>query len=54
MQDGKQTLLAVGDVILGPNPDYYFAPSKTVLKKADLLLGSLRSLTTDKGRYCRC
>ena len=35
------TLLAVGDVILGPNPEYYFSPTKQYLKTADVLLGQL-------------
>ncbi len=48
MPSGKQTFLAVGDLILGPNPEYYFAPSTAVLKKADLLLGQLEVPYTDR------
>ncbi len=48
MQSHEQTFLAVGDVILGPNPEYYFAPSKAILKKADVLLGQLEVPYTDR------
>jgi len=41
MPRGISKFLAVGDVILGPNPEYYFSPSKAVLKTADVLLGQL-------------
>ena len=41
MPRGIGKFLAVGDVILGPNPEYYFSPSKAVLKTADVLLGQL-------------
>lgn len=42
------TFLAVGDVILGPNPGYYFSPTKSVLKTADVLLGQLEVPYTDR------
>jgi poly-gamma-glutamate capsule biosynthesis protein CapA/YwtB (metallophosphatase superfamily) len=41
MQRRPLTLMAVGDIILGPKPQYYFSPSKAVLKSADLLMGQL-------------
>lgn len=47
--DGKlTTFLAVGDVILGPNPEFYFSPSKKVLQEADLLLGQLEVPYTER------
>jgi hypothetical protein len=46
---GKQlSFLAVGDVIIGPNPEFYFAPVNMVLKKADLLLGQLEVPYTER------
>jgi poly-gamma-glutamate capsule biosynthesis protein CapA/YwtB (metallophosphatase superfamily) len=42
------TFLAVGDVILGPDPEYYFRPSKNVLQEADLLLGQLEVPYTER------
>jgi len=42
------TFLAVGDVILGPNPGYYFSPTKSVLKTADVLLGQLEVPYTER------
>jgi hypothetical protein len=42
------TFLAVGDVILGPNPEYYFSPTKRVLKTADVLLGQLEVPYTNR------
>jgi poly-gamma-glutamate capsule biosynthesis protein CapA/YwtB (metallophosphatase superfamily) len=41
MPQGMLTFLAVGDIILGPNPDYYFSLSRAALKTADVLLGQL-------------
>ena len=41
MKSKRLSLLAVGDVILGPDPDFYFQPSKPVLKSADLVMGQL-------------
>jgi hypothetical protein len=39
---GKRlTFLSVGDLVLGPDPDFYFAPSKAVMQDADILLGQL-------------
>lgn len=33
--------MAVGDVIIGPDPEFYFSPSKHVLENADIVLGQL-------------
>jgi hypothetical protein len=48
MQNREQSFLAVGDVIIGPNPDFYFAPSRSVLKTADMLLGQLEVPYSDR------
>lgn len=48
MQAKRLTFLAVGDIILGPNPDYYFSPTRAVLNKADILLGQLEVPYTDR------
>ncbi len=48
MTQRSLSLLAVGDVILGPNPEYYFAPSKAELKTADLLMGQLEVPYTNR------
>jgi hypothetical protein len=41
MSNKPLTFLAVGDVIFGPNAEYYFAPTKQVLKNGDVVLGQL-------------
>ncbi|MDD1750754.1 MAG: CapA family protein, partial [Methanothrix sp.] len=46
------TFLAVGDVILGPDPEYYFSPSKATLKTADVLLGQLEVPYTIRDANC--
>jgi poly-gamma-glutamate capsule biosynthesis protein CapA/YwtB (metallophosphatase superfamily) len=44
----RLTYLSVGDLVLGPDPEYYFAPSKSVLKDADILLGQLEVPYTNR------
>ncbi|MBN2049681.1 MAG: CapA family protein [Spirochaetales bacterium] len=44
----KQTMLAAGDIILGKDPEKYFAGVDTVLKKVDLSLGQLEVPYSDK------
>jgi hypothetical protein len=48
MQTGQQSFLAVGDIIIGPDPEFYFAPSKNILKQAEVLLGQLEVPHTDR------
>ena len=48
MQSERLKLLAVGDIILGPNPEFYFLPSKSVLKTADILYGQLEVPYTNR------
>ena len=48
MQPRPLTFLAVGDVILGPNPEYYFSLSKPVLKAADVVSGQLEVPYTNR------
>ena len=48
MSSRPLVFLAVGDVILGPNPEYYFSPSKSVLKTADVLSGQLEVPYTNR------
>jgi hypothetical protein len=52
MPRGTLTFLAVGDVILGPDPEYYFSPSKATLKTADVLLGQLEVPYTIRDANC--
>ncbi len=48
MTSKELTFMAVGDIILGPNPDFYFAPGRAVLKTADVLLGQLEVPHSDR------
>jgi hypothetical protein len=48
MSSRPLTLLAVGDVIFGPNADFYFSPTKQALKNADVVLGQLEVPFTNR------
>jgi len=48
MNDTRVTLLHVGDIILGPDPEPYFAEVKPTLLAADLLVGQLEVTHTTR------
>ena len=48
MSSKQQNFLAVGDVILGPNPEVLFPLIEPTLKTADILFGQLEVTHTNK------
>ena len=48
MSSNTQTLLATGDIILGPDTDVYFDDVKSTLKSSDMLIGQLEVTHSDK------
>jgi hypothetical protein len=44
------SLLAMGDIILGPDSDFYFKPTTSILKSADLVMGQLEVAYTTRNK----
>jgi poly-gamma-glutamate synthesis protein (capsule biosynthesis protein) len=47
----KLQMLAVGDIVLGPNADFYFELTAGVLKQADVVVGHLEVPHTDREEH---
>ncbi len=48
MSSRPLTFLAVGDVIFGPNADFYFSPTRQTIKSGDVVSGQLEVPFTNK------